>query len=287
MSTELTINTENGQSLAEMMGVKQTSGSSAPRTSRLSQLQTPLKSMVEVNGKKMNMEVVPVGTFALKVSDDVTVYSDTVTIRMFLQREQWTRWNSATNSMEKTILASDLRNDLMDNQGGFNLGRPSGYIEDWNALPEATKDLIRSVKRTRVVYGILTMDNPMGEDGEPLSDTYENVPFVYDLKNTRSIKSIDASIKALGRKNVLPIMGNIHLSAETDTLPNGNLFAFLASSAGSVVELQEEDNDTLKGFLESVSAINTSISDQYYANCDKSLSSEDAAIVGSIVDVEG
>lgn len=286
MSTELQITTENGQSMAELMGIKQSTGSSGPRTSRLTQVQTALKSMVEVNGKKMNMEVIPVGTFALKVSDDTTVYSDTVSIRLFLQREQWTRWNSGTNEMEKSILAADVRNDLMDNQGGFNLGRPSGYIEDFNALPEATKDLVRSVKRTRVVFGVLKLDNPVGADGEPLGEAYENIPFVYDIKNNKSMKALDAAIKSLTNKNVLPITGWINLSADTDTLPNGNMYAFLKASAGDLVELAEEDNDTLKAFLETIAAINTAISDQYYAKRDNGLSSEDAALVGSIVDVE-
>ena len=286
MSTELQIPTENGQSMAELMGIKTNTGSSAPRTARLTQVQTAVKSMVEVNGKKMNMEVIPVGSFALKVNDDTTVYSDTVSIRLFLQREQWTRWNSGTNEMEKSILAADVRNDLMDNQGGFNLGRPSGYIEDFNALPESTKDLVRSVKRTRVVFGVLTLDNPMNADGEPLSETYENVPFVYDIKNNKSMKALDGAIKTLTNKNALPIMGWITLSGETDTLPNGNSYGFISAKAGGLVELAEEDNDTLKAFLETISAINTSISDAYYAKRDNGLSSEDAALVGSIVDVE-
>lgn len=286
MSTELTIATENGQSMAELMGIKPSSGSSGPRTSRLTQVQTPVKSMVELGGKMMNMEVIPVGHFALKVNDDTTIYSDTVSIRLFLQREQWTRWNSGTNEMEKSILAADVRNDLMDNQGGFNLGRPSGYIEDFNALPEATKDLVRSVKRTRVVFGVLKMNNPQNANGDAVDETYENIPFVYDIKNNKSMKALDAAIKSLTNKNALPIMGWITLSGETDTLPNGNQYGFISAKAGDLVELVEEDNDTLKAFLETVAAINTGISDAYYAKRDNGLSSEDAALVGSIVDVE-
>lgn len=289
MSNELTTpQNMSPAALAEMMGIKTDTGNSGPRTSRLTQIQTPIMAMVEVNGKKMNMEALPVGTFALRVSEDETVYSDTVIIRMFLHREQWTRWFSDTKEMGKSVLATDLRSDLHDNMGGFNLGRPSGYVQDFNALPDATKDLMRAVKRTRVVMGLVTLDNPVNDAGEAVSAEYKDIPFIYDVKNTKSIKALDAAIKSLGRKNMLPIMGNIILSAETDTLPNGNLFAYLSATAGStLVELGDIDYETLNGFNDLVSVINTKIMDEYYENQDKSLSNEDAALVGSIVDVEG
>lgn len=290
MSNELTTTTQemSHAALAERMGIKQSEGSSTPSTSRLSQLQTAVKAMVEVNGKKMNMEAVPVGAFVLRVSEDETVYSDTVTVRMFLQREQWTRWFSDTKSMGKSVLANDVRNDLHDNMGGYNLGRPSGYIEDFNALPEATKDLVRAVKRTRVVMGLVTLDNPVNDSGDPVNKEYKDIPFIYDIKNNKSMKALDAAIKSLGRKNILPIMGTMTFSGVTDELPNGNLYGYLDVTANNeLVEVGEMDYTTLDGFTDLVSVINTKIMDEHYENQDKGMSNEDAAIVGSIVDVEG
>ena len=276
-------------SLAEKMGLNKSEGSSSgPSTSRLTQIQVPLKSMVDVNGKKMNMEVLPVGTFALRMSEDETVYSDTVTVRMFLQREQWTRWFSDTNSMGKSVLANNLRNDMPDNMGGFNLGRPSGYVQDFNALPEATKDLMRAVKRTRVLMGLVTLDNPMNDKGEDLGKEYKDIPFIYDVKNASSIKSIDAALKDFDRRNTLPITGNMIFGADTATLPNGNLFAYLSAAATTdVVEVGSLDYETLDGFDDIVKSINVKVMDAHYDKRDKGISDEEASIVGSIVDVEG
>ena len=293
MSNELTTpqNNMTPAALAEMLGNKSDGGgevNSGPRTSRLTQIQTPIMAMVEVNGKKMNMEALPVGNFALRVSEDETVYSDTATVRVFLHREQWTRWYSDTKEMGKSVLALDLRNDLHDNMGGFNLGRPSGYVQDFNALPESTKDLMRSVKRTFVSMGLVTLDNPVNSSGEALSTEYKDVPFIIDLKNNTSIKSMKAALGALERKNMKSFMGHIKLSAETDTLPNGNTFAYLSATAlNGLVDLTEADYDAGAKFSELLSLLNNKIMDKYYENQDKSLSNEDAALVGSIVDVEG
>jgi hypothetical protein len=277
--------------LAEMLGNKSEGGgdvNSGPRTSRLTQIQTPIMAMIEVNGKKMNTEALPVGTFALRISEDETVYSDTATMRVFLHREQWTRWYSDTKEMGKSVLATDLRNDLHDTMGGFNLGRPSGYVEDFNALPEATKDLMRSVKRTFVSMGLVTLDNPMNSSGEALSTEYKDIPFICDLKNNQSIKSVKAALGSLERKNMKPFMGNVRLSSETDTLPNGNPFAYVSATALSgLVDLTEADYDAGAAFSDLLSLLNSKIMDKHYENRDKSMSNEDAELVGSIVDVEG
>ena len=53
--------------------------------------------------------------------------------------------------MSKTVMADTINMDLKDNDGGFNCGKPAGYIEDFQCLPKNTKELIRQIKRVRVV----------------------------------------------------------------------------------------------------------------------------------------
>lgn len=285
MSNELTIATENGQTMAELMGIN-TQADSGPSLARLSQIQSPIKGEVEMGGKKMKVDVHDVGTFALRISEDQTVYADSVTVRVFLQREQWTRWNSETKTMEKSVLANDVRNDLHDNLGGFNLGRPSGYIQDWDALPDATKDIVRSVKRTRVVMGLVTLNNPKAVDGTELSEGFVELPFIYDLKNNNSFKALDGAFKSLARKNTLPLCGNIVLTPELATLANGNQFAFIKAAVDGTVDVDAGDSDTLQNFVDVVKYVNTGIMDKYHEGKDKGLDAEEAALVGSIVDVE-
>lgn len=288
MSNELSIATERGQTLEHLMGVATAapSNSNGPTLARLSQVQTALKAEVEMGGKKMRMDVIPVGHFCLKVSEDVSVYSETVSIRVFLQREQWTRWNSEHNIMEKSVLSQNVKGDLQDSLGGFNLGRPAGYIADWEGLPESMKEIVRSVKRTRVIMGSITIGTALDSNGEPSKETYTDVPFIYDVKNNTSIKNLDKSLKSLSRQGTLPIMSELTLKGLTDTLPNGSDYGFLDTELGSKVELLDSDNTTLSNFLEVVEYTNGKILDKYNEFSDKGLSKEDADLVGSIVDVE-
>ena len=53
-------------------------------------------------------------------------------------------------------MADNLDIDLKDNYGGFNCGKPSGYIKDFDALPDGYERTDSSIKRTRVVLGKVT-----------------------------------------------------------------------------------------------------------------------------------
>ena len=211
MSNELAIATERGQSMAELMGVSSApSQDLMPTIARLSlQQMQPIMGEVELNGKTIKTEVVPIGSFKLDTGDK-TVYSETATVRVFAQRKQLQRWNSETEEMEKSVMANDTNGDLKDSIGGFNLGRPAGYIEDFESLPEETKQLIRSVKLVSVIYGTVTMKNPINNEGTNVADI-EDVPFVMDIKNNDSKKSINGVMAHLKKKNLLPIMSTISL----------------------------------------------------------------------------
>ena len=231
MSNELAIATESGKSMAELMGVSSAPvNSTAPALPRLGMLHQPIMGEVELNGKMIKTEVVPVGAFTLKTGDDI-VYSNGATVRVFAQRNQWQRWNGETEEMEKSVMSNSLNGDLKDSIGGFNLGRPSGYIEDFNSLPDETKQLMRSVKRVVVYYGTVSLDSPMNEKGEPVSAT-ESVPFVMDVKNRDSLKSINGVMSNFKKKNMLPIMSTIKLEGLEDSIPNGNKYGKIQASTG-------------------------------------------------------
>ena len=264
MSNELAIANERGQSMAELMGVsiKTSNADFLPSISRLGMLHQPIMGEVELNGKMIKTEVVPVGAFTLKTGDDI-VYSNGVTVRVFAQRNQWQRWNSDTEEMEKSVMSNSLNGDLKDSIGGFNLGRPTGYIEDFNALDDATKQVIRSVKRVVVYYGTVSLDSPMNEKGEPVSAT-ESVPFVFDVKNRDSLKSINGVMNNFKKKNMLPIMSTIKLEGVEDSIPTGAKFGKIKASTGDGVELASDDNDTLKDFLELIEYSNGKILDLHH-----------------------
>ena len=216
---------------------------------------------VELNGKMIKTVVVPVGAFTLKTGDDI-VYSVGATVRVFAQRNQWQRWNEETGEMEKSVMSNTLNGDLKDSIGGFNLGRPSGYMdkEEYKALPEATKQVIKSVKRYVIYYGTVTLDSPMNEKGEPITSA-ANIPFVMDVKNRDSLKSINGVMNNFKKKNVLPIMSTISLEGVEDSIDSGATFGKIKATTGDAVELASEDNDTLKDFLELIEYSNGKILD--------------------------
>jgi len=269
--------------MAEMMGVSAASTQqSTPSIARVGMIHQPIMGEVEFNGKTIKTEVSPIGTFTLVQGED-KVYSNGITLRVFAQRNQWQRWNSETEEMEKSVMSNSLNGDMKDSVGGFNLGRPTGYIDDFQALPEATKQIMRSVKRVKVFFATVTLDNPMNDKGEPVTGNYTDVPVVMDVKNRDSLKSIDAVLNGLNRKNLLPIMSTIKLSGVEDSIPTGAKFGRIEAKLGSSVDLSDSDNDTLKDFMDLIEYMNGKVLDLHNERNDKGLSPEDAAVVSDII----
>ena len=283
MSNELAIAQERGQSMAELMGVSSApSGEAVPSIARIGMLHQPIMGEVDFNGKKIKTEVVPVGAFILTQGDN-KVYSSSVTVRIFAQRQQWQRWNSETEEMEKSVQSNSLNGDLKDSIGGLNLGRPSGYIEDFNALSDSVKQVIRSVKRVNVYYGTVSLDNPVDENGNEVSGDFNDIPFVMDVKNRDSLKSINGVMNALKRKNLLPIMSTIKLTGVEDSIPTGAKFGKIEAKLGDKVDLGDGDNEMLKDFIELIEYSNGKILDLHHERSNKDMSPEDDAMVSEII----
>jgi hypothetical protein len=264
MSNELAIANERGQSMAELMGVSMSGGDAAPSIARIGMLHAPIMGEIEVAGKMIKTEVVSVGSFIMTKGDE-KIYSDGVEVRIFAQRQQWQRWNDETGEMEKSVQANTLSGDLKDSIGGLNLGRPSGYIQDWESVPDDVKAIVRSVKKVNIYYGTITLLKPLNEKGEALpTDSYVDVPFVMDLKNRESIKSINGVLTSLQRKNMLPIMSTVFLDGVEGTIASGAKFGYIKARTGDKVELVEGDNEMLKDFIELIEYSNGKILDLHH-----------------------
>lgn len=286
MSTELAVAADRGKSLAELMGVSEASNKpSTPSIARINVVSTALKGELDVGGKKIKTDVIPVGSYKITLGDDV-VYAESITIRVFAQRQQWQRWNSSTNEMEKSVLANNLNGDMQDSVGGFNLGRPSGYIEDFNALSEATKEIMRSVKRVKLFMGLLTIPVPLDAQGAEVKTKYQDIPFVMDVKNRDSLKALDAALATIARKNLLPIMSTLVLAGDEASIPTGATYGVITASVGEKVELSDADNETLKDFLGFIEYSNGKVMDLHHERSNRSMSAEDAELIGSIIDVD-
>jgi hypothetical protein len=292
MSTELTtIANERGQSLADLMGIS-TGGSTSqasPNLSRVGMIHQPVMGEVDFNGKKIKTEILPIGTYTVKRGEEV-VYAPELRVRIFLLRDQWSHWNKDTGKMEKTVLAMNLNFDLKDSTGGFNLGRPySGYIppEIYATLPDNIKDIVTSVNQIKVVYGLLSIDNPKDANGNDLTAEYTDIPFVFDVKNKDSRKSINSVVKKITKNNTLPIsllLNEVILSSKERSIPNGAKFGVVDAAIGNTCDMLPDDNDTMRNFLEVIEYTNGKILDLHAERCGSGLTKEDEAMVKDILD---
>tara|TARA_R110000787_G_scaffold126302_1_gene237593 strand:- start:37 stop:924 length:888 start_codon:yes stop_codon:yes gene_type:complete len=264
MKTELTVATENGMSMAEMMGVSVgEGGKKSSSLARMTQIHSAIMGPMDVGGRTIKTEIIPSGSYKLDLGNGKIAYSINPQIRVFAVFQQWTRWDSENNQMQKTELERELKGDLKDTTGGFNLGRPSGYIEDWENLPQATKEIMRQVKRTKVLFGTVTLADAVDESGATLADVGTDVPFILDIKNRDSIKSLDAMIKKIYRLNVLPINYQIRLSAEEHTLPTGNTYNSMVLQLQEKQDIVASDSDVLDGFFDWIKWSNSYVLDQW------------------------
>ena len=288
-STEVTLTTD-GRSIAEMMGLSKGSSGKRSMLARFSQIHSPLKGDMEINGKAVRVDVVPAGAYKLLQSDDKVAYAVSPKIRIYAQRMQWTRWDSDENTMVKTVLVNNLTGDLKDNTGGFNAGRPSGYVEDFKSLPKATQELMRNTKRTKVVFGTVVMQGATDEQGNAIEDaslTTQEIPFVLDVKSRGSITAVDDIMKSIDRKNSLPLQYFLNMGAEMHSMPNGSEYATFDITLGDKVDLVEADKDILDGFMEWISGMNNYINDTHNEKSGSSgMSANEESIINDIIDVE-
>tara|TARA_R100000951_G_scaffold13830_1_gene10901 strand:- start:712 stop:1614 length:903 start_codon:yes stop_codon:yes gene_type:complete len=280
MNTELTIQTENGKSIAEMLGVSVGSGGTKKSTlARMTQIHSPIMGDIPANGKTIRGEVIQAGSYKLVLDDGNVVYDTNPHIRVFAIFQQWTRWDSENNTMQKTELNTELKGDLKDSQGGFNLGRPTGYVKDWDALPQQTKELMRQVKRTKVVFATVSLNNPVDSDGKSIDSTYEDIAMIMDIKNRDSIKALDAMVKRIQGLNAMPLNYQLKLSAEEHTLPTGNTYSSMVFSLQDKQDIVPSDNDLADGFIKWVKWSNGYIYDQWAEHNNKKVDKDMADFI--------
>ena len=281
-----------GTSIAEMMGIPQTGSTSSTTQSslaNLSVLNDAIMGLVEVNGKKVKTEIVPGTSFKFRISEDNIVYSDTVTVRTFAIRQRWSKWLAEDGNYVKSIMANDLKADLKDSKGGFNCGRPAGYVQDFHSLADNIQQAMRSSRRTQVILGMLQLDNPVDIEGNTSLDHTDTwYPFVYEVRAGESIKSINEVNSSLSRKNMLPIQHTVKLTGVERIGASGKPYAVFEASLHEPCDLQEKDNETLRDFMDWINKQNQYVLgewDKFNLSSD-TFDADDSALISSMVNVE-
>lgn len=271
---QVAINT-NFSDMAKLMGmsVDNKQSEKASTLARLRISHAPIMGEAEVNGKTKKVEVVEGGTYRLEIPDGPTYYASKAVVRPFLQRFMYKRFvkgnDSTPNRYIKTVMADNLNIDLKDNDGGFNCGKPAGYIQDFKALPESMQDLIKQIKRVRAVFGTVELIDPVDAAGKPVD--LSSTPFIWEVENRDAFKSIGALFTKLGKMRRLPPQHTFTATTAEQSLPNGSSF-YLPETAldlQSTLELDDASQETLGNFLAWVTNYNEYISNAWDENAHK------------------
>ena len=288
MNDIVTIDTNNYAVMATAMGMSGESSSSDDKPKALPRFRinhTPIIGSDKV--------LVKGGTYKLEIPDDTTLYGTSATIRPFIQRFMYKRFvkNMAAKAGEplgvyhKTIMSDNLNIDLKDNQGKFNCGKPTGYIKDFKALPVDTQDVIRQIKRVRVIFGTVNLTGSVDDSGNKVDKG--TIPFIWEIDNRDAFKTMGEPFKKFSQVKRLPVQHNIALNTEERKLPNGNSFYLPTYTLDlqDTIEVSKDDQDTFINFMSWIDNYNTYIYNEWDMKTTKDISDADKNTVDSFIDV--
>ena len=283
-----TIDTDNYAVMAKAMGMSGESSSSDDKPKTLPRFRinhTPIIGSDKV--------LVKGGTYKLEIPDDTTIYGTSATIRPFIQRFMYKRFvkNMSAKAGEplgvyhKTIMSDNLNIDLKDNQGKFNCGKPTGYIKDFKALPVDTQDVIRQIKRVRVIFGTVNLTGSVDDGGNKVDKG--TIPFIWEIDNRDAFKTMGEPFKKFSQVKRLPVQHNIALNTEERKLPNGNSFYLPTYTLDlqDTIEVSKDDQDTFINFMSWIDNYNTYIYNEWDMKTTKDISDADKNTVDSFIDV--
>jgi hypothetical protein len=292
MTQLTTIDTNNYAAMAKAMGIAN-EGKTAAKSNSLARMRihhSPIMGTAEVKGKTVNVEVVEGGTYKLEIPDGPTYYASSVKVRPFMQRFMYKRYvqggGNSPNRFIKSIMADSLNIDLKDNDGGFNCGKPAGYIKDFKALPEKMQDLIKQIKRVRVVLGTVEMVDPTDDKGNPVE--VDVTPFIWEIDNRDAFKEIGGSFETLAKMQRLPVQHIITANTAERKIPTGASFYVPVASldVSNTIELTEQDQVLFGDFMAWIDNYNNYIVNAWSEKANSKMEDEDVDVVDGIVDIE-
>ena len=283
-----TIDTNNYAVMAKAMGMSGESSSSDDKPKTLPRFR--INHSPIIGSDKV---LVKGGTYKLEIPDDTTLYGTSATIRPFIQRFMYKRFvkNMSAKAGEplgvyhKTIMSDNLNVDLKDNPGKFNCGKPTGYIKDFKALPVETQDVIRQIKRVRVIFGTVDLVGSVDESGNKMDKG--TIPFIWEIDNRDAFKTMGEPFKKFSQVKRLPVEHSISLNTEERKLPNGNSFYLPTYTLDlqDKIEVSKDDQDTFINFMSWIDNYNTYIFNEWDMKTKKDISDSDKNVVDNFIDV--
>mgnify|MGYP003145143749 FL=1 len=296
MNEVVTINTDNYSVMAKAMGLAgESSDSKSSSLARLKLQHKNIMGMKTVGDEVEEVVKIKAGSYKLDVPDDTAYYAKEVTIRPFMQRFMYKRFVKNNNAKQgeplgifhKTIMADNLNIDLKDNQGTFNCGKPSGYIKDFASLPADMQNLIKQIKRVRVLFGLISMKDMKTETEGKLTEV-KDLPFIWEIDNREAFKIVGKPFATLSTMRKLPVQHTITALGDPRALPSGDKFYVpkVMLDTTNTISLSDKDQTTFTDFVSWIENYNTYIMNMWDEKVNSTMSTEDENTVDQFVQID-
>ena len=93
MDNTLAVIGKSPADLAELMGMSNVPAKSTSALAEIKQVHQNVMGTKQVDGESMEVAIVKAGAYSVTFPDDTVYYSDTITIRPFMQRFQFQRYD--------------------------------------------------------------------------------------------------------------------------------------------------------------------------------------------------
>ena len=286
MSELAVIDNNNYAAMAQMMGMAYDAGDTKNKSTlaRIKVQKKAIKGKAEVNGKNVTVDVVTAGSFIIE-KDGKDVYAESINMRIHVQRFMYQKYDNAVNNYMKTVMSPDLEVDLKDNYGTFNCGKPSGYIQDFSSLPDAMQELIRSIKRTRVILGTVTFVDATDEKGNTVEVV--DMPFVWEVDNKEGFKNFAAATAKLAQHRRLSVYHNINVTtAEREAVGNTYYVPICEVDLDNTFEVLEKDQALFKDFMAWIESHNRWVLSEWDQKQIQKATDEEKELAESFVDID-
>ena len=285
----------NFNMMSKVMGISTEGDNSDSKTSTLARVKiihAPIMGIKNIDGEETETVVVKAGSYSVQMPDDKIIYAPKLSIRPFMQRFMYKRYVQSTDTdtpgyFVKTTMADNLNGDLKDTVGGFNCGKPAGYIKDFKSLSEDMQKVIKTIKRVRVIFGLATLDKPVDEEGKKLNEPYENIPVIFEVDNRTSFKTSGEPFNTLAKRKHLPIQHSIDFKTEAQEIATGaKYYTVVATLNGKALDVNPEDAEILQSFVDWVENYNSYVITSYDEKRGSNMTEDDIDLVDAFLEDE-
>lgn len=206
---------------------------------------------------------IPRGQWAITLKG-VTVYSKTVSFRVFMPRNQYSHYDRDANELvSKSVLFQNFRDpEIYSTCGRMKCGKLSK--KDFENLDTGEKEIQKQIKAAKVLFGLITIT---GVDAHKNEHTFENEPAMFFARGTNFMPIAD-KLQELEKKHIF--YPRVWLDFSLQRKKNdGVTYWEVVPEVGTQADISPTDFGLLRDFSETIKLENESVFNKYNRNKNK------------------